>query len=51
MKIHFVVVWHAGCSMGELTARDEDKIRVSDNRSNSNVGTLLWKKLGQINNA
>lgn len=23
-------VWHAGCSMGERTARDDEKIRVSD---------------------
>ncbi|MCA9819214.1 MAG: hypothetical protein KC440_00045 [Nitrosarchaeum sp.] len=35
--------------MGELTARDDDKIRVSDNRSDIKVGTLLWKKLGQNN--
>jgi len=48
----FLVIWHAGCSMGELTARDDDKIRVSDFKSISNkVGTLLWKKLSQINSA
>jgi len=45
----FLVIWHAGCSMGELTARDDD---VSDFKSISNkVGTLLWKKLSQINSA
>ena len=38
-----------GSSMGELTERDEDIIRVPDllNRSNQ-VGTLLWKKLSQV---
>jgi len=35
--------------MGELTARDDEKIRVPDKyRSVKNVGTLLWKKLSQI---
>ena len=38
-----------GISMGERTARDDEKIRVSDEyRSIKNVGTLLWKKLSQI---
>ena len=35
--------------MGERTERDDEKSRVSDRyRSIKNVGTLLWKKLGQF---
>ena len=39
--------------MGELTERDEDIIRVPDailnNSDRKNLGTLLWKTLGQVN--
>jgi len=38
--------------MGERTARDDEKIRVSDEISIIfDVGTLLWKKLSQISSA
>ena len=37
MNLDYLLVWYAVCSMGELTERDDDIIRVPENFENQGI--------------
>ena len=46
-----VSFWHVGCSMGELTARDDDKIHVPEKMKQKWFANAFKEKTKQNHNA